>query len=191
MASWTRSKLLAMTGSSEQLPPDPPRPSAKAAERLAVIVDAAERAALAVIDDAEREAQRYLEEAQGRADLVVAARLREEAERLELRAAAVDPAPSEPEPGEPRLRKVGSPDLDKPSPPIPPPPPFAPITPDEEAQSQVGTQSAGGSAAARLLATQMAVTGSSRDEIAMRLRNGFEIEDTGEILDAILGPEGA
>ena len=46
-----------------------------------------------------------------------------------------------------------------------------------------------GSAAARLLATQMAVSGSSRKEIEMRLRNGFEIEDTGEILDAILGPE--
>jgi hypothetical protein len=36
----------------------------------------------------------------------------------------------------------------------------------------------------------MAVSGSSRQEIEMRLRNGFEIEDTGEILDAILGPEG-
>lgn len=46
-----------------------------------------------------------------------------------------------------------------------------------------------GSAGARLLATQMAVSGSSREEIAERLRNGFEIEDAGEILDAILGPE--
>ena len=46
-----------------------------------------------------------------------------------------------------------------------------------------------GSAAARLLATQMAVSGSSRTEIETRLRNGFEIEDTSEILDAILGPE--
>ena len=35
-----------------------------------------------------------------------------------------------------------------------------------------------GSAAARLLATQMAVSGSSRKEIEARLRNGFEIEDT-------------
>jgi hypothetical protein len=46
-----------------------------------------------------------------------------------------------------------------------------------------------GSAGARLLATQMAVSGSSREEIAERLRSGFEIEDTDEILDAILGPE--
>jgi len=46
-----------------------------------------------------------------------------------------------------------------------------------------------GAAGARLLATQMAVSGSSREEIAARLRSGFEIEDTSEILDAILGPE--
>jgi hypothetical protein len=45
------------------------------------------------------------------------------------------------------------------------------------------------SAGARLLATQMAVSGSSREEIEQRLRNGFDIEDTSEILDAILGPE--
>ena len=31
--------------------------------------------------------------------------------------------------------------------------------------------------------------GSSREEIAERLRSGFDIEDAGEILDAILGPE--
>jgi hypothetical protein len=42
---------------------------------------------------------------------------------------------------------------------------------------------------ARLLATQMAVSGSSREEIEERLRTGFDIEDTSEILDAILGPE--
>jgi hypothetical protein len=36
----------------------------------------------------------------------------------------------------------------------------------------------------------MAVSGSSRQEIEQRLRNGFEIEDTAPILDAILGPEG-
>ena len=36
----------------------------------------------------------------------------------------------------------------------------------------------------------MAVSGSSREEIAARLRNGFEVEDPDAILDAILGPEG-
>ena len=43
-------------------------------------------------------------------------------------------------------------------------------------------------AGARLLATQMAVSGSSREEIEARLRNGFQIADTTSILDAILGP---
>jgi vacuolar-type H+-ATPase subunit H len=47
----------------------------------------------------------------------------------------------------------------------------------------------GSPAGARLLATQMAVSGSSRTEIEARLRNGFEIADTRAILDAILGPE--
>jgi cell division septum initiation protein DivIVA len=46
-----------------------------------------------------------------------------------------------------------------------------------------------GSSGARLLATQMAVSGASREEIEARLRSGFEIDDAGEILDAILGPE--
>jgi hypothetical protein len=48
---------------------------------------------------------------------------------------------------------------------------------------------AGTPAGARLLATQMAVSGSSRDEIEARLRIGFAIADPRSILDAILGPE--
>jgi len=47
----------------------------------------------------------------------------------------------------------------------------------------------GSPAGARLLATQMAVSGSTRAEIEARLRNGFKIADTRAILDAILGPE--
>jgi hypothetical protein len=135
---------------------------AKAAERLAVLVDAAERAALAVIDDAEKEARRYIEEAQAQADRIVAARLREVAEELESAEGAGT--------GGPRLRPVEA-------------EPSAPRSIDEARADR-------GSGAARLLATQMAVAGSSREEIEARLRNGFDIEDTREILDAILGPEG-
>jgi hypothetical protein len=145
--------------SSEQLPPTP---SANAADRLAVIVDAAERAALKVIDDAEKEARRYLEEAKARADLIVAERLRELADDLD--AERDQPAR--------HLREVERP-------------------PEEQspgAEEEIEEQS-GSSEAARLLATQMAISGSSRMEIEMRLRNGFEIEDTDEILDAILGPK--
>jgi hypothetical protein len=158
---------------SEQLPPVPGKPSTKGGERLAAIVDAAEQAALRVIDDAEEEARRYLEEAQARADMIVAERLREAADLLEradgdvppqLRLHRVEPDPVPAEEEEAELREVPAPEPSSPA--------------------------GGGSAAARLLATQMAVSGAGREEIEMRLRNGFQIEDTSEILDAILGPEG-
>jgi hypothetical protein len=143
---------------SKKLPSEPaPTSTTTTAERLAAIVDAAERAASSVIDDAERQAQHTLEEARARADRVVAERLRELADELDPPAAL---------PAEPRLRSVeSSPD------------------PDSEGSRRPG------SAGARLFATQMAVSGSSREEIEARLRSGFDIEDASEILDAILGPE--
>jgi vacuolar-type H+-ATPase subunit H len=55
---------------------------------------------------------------------------------------------------------------------------------DSEPPPAIGTP-----AGARLLATQMAVSGSSREEIEARLRSGFSIADARPILDAILGPE--
>ncbi len=62
-------------------------------------------------------------------------------------------------------------------------------SPVEEPPSTPKRERGGSPAGARLLATQMAVSGSGREEIAARLRSGFEIEDTDAILDAILGPE--
>lgn len=173
---------------------------ADTAERLEAIVEAAERAAESVIDDAETQARRYLEQARAEADRMSAgklseisdlvdaligqaASLRQEAERLQ---ATLEEAkshidgeeahrPPEPprlderdeEPQAPRLRAVGG---EEP----------APIAPAGDRADAAG---------ARLLATQMAVSGSSREEIDERLRNRFEIEDTTAILDAILGPE--
>lgn len=169
------------------------------AERLEAIVEAAERAAEGVIDDAEAQARRYLAQARSDADRLAIDRteelsdliasllgqsisLREEAERLQVTLenasarlaghevetpAPRPPAEQQPEPAAPRLRAVE-----------------ADAAPAVEAE--VGRANAAG---ARLLATQMAVSGNSREEIAERLRNGFEIEDTDAILDAILGPE--
>ncbi|HVW46252.1 MAG TPA: hypothetical protein VHA76_04300 [Solirubrobacterales bacterium] len=88
------------------------------------------------------------------------------------------------EPG-PSLTVVGAAEA-APEPPTPPQPPASP-QPEPEPDPEPGV--AGTSAGARLLATQMAVSGSSREEIAQRLRSGFAIVDTTAILDAILGPE--
>ncbi len=139
----------------------PPASAAEAAQRLATIVDAAERAAASVIDDAERQAQQHLDEARDRADRIVAERLRELADELDQ--------PSAVERRTGHLKPVES--------------------PREAGDDEPQPQRRAGSAGARLLATQMAVSGASRTEIEARLRSGFEIEDTSEILDAILGPE--
>lgn len=138
----------------------PPASAEDAAKRLATIVDAAERAAAGVIDDAEQQAQQQIEQARQRADRIVAQRLRELADELD---------PGGESGGESRVSHL------KPVRPVEP-------APDTAARS--------GSAGARLLATQMAVSGADRKEIEARLRDGFEIDDTSEILDAILGPEG-
>jgi hypothetical protein len=140
-------------------PAEPRALTSSTAERLAAIVEAAERAASKVIDDAEEQARRQLSEAGARADRIVAERLRGLADEL-------DPpiAPRQTS----HLRSV-------------------------ELEAEVGPEPVpgprSGSAGARLLATQMAVSGSSREEIEQRLHSGFDIEDTSEILDAILGPE--
>jgi vacuolar-type H+-ATPase subunit H len=174
---------------------------ATTAQRLEAIVEAAERAAEGVIDDAEAQARRYLTQARAEADRITDRRmedlshmidvlldradtLQREAERMQTlleeakfridpeqpdRAGSKDASPSgDPAPlrEAPRLRAV---DLEQATPAV------------EEPQADA--------AGARLLATQMAVSGSSREEIEQRLRNRFEIEDAMPILDAILGPE--
>lgn len=140
----------------------PPVSAADAAQRLATIVDAAERAAAGVIDDAEQQAQQILDEARERADRMVAERLRELADELD--------SPSGGSERRGHLTPVETP-------------------PDEPGEVEPLADRRSGSAGARLLATQMAVSGADRAEIEARLRSGFDIEDTSEILDAILGPE--
>jgi hypothetical protein len=166
---------------------------ATTAERLEAIVEAAERAAEGVIDDAEAQARRYLSHARAEADrlaegrsseiadlldalLAGAVALREEAERLQ---AGLEEAKAriggEPLAEDERSAQSQAPRL------------WAVSEPEAPAPEEPGGHSE--AAGARLLATQMAVSGCSRKEIELRLRNGFEIEDTSAILDAILGPE--
>jgi hypothetical protein len=170
-------------------------PAREAAERIEAIIEAAERAAETVIDDAERRAQGELAAARAEADQLVAERLASfsqltdtlfvEAEAMGRQAESLldalerakaeladGQAPSElPRQGRSHLTAVAEPA--GPAEPVEPQPKMGHGTP----------------AGARLLATQMAISGNSREEIELRLRNGFEIEDTTSILDAILGPE--
>ena len=159
------------------------------AERLAAIVEAAEQAARKVIDDAEGEARRYLAEARTEAGQIIG-----RAEHLlEALTAAKERLQAELEIGGDAGADIG--DGLRPGPrshlsavdPVEPPEP----RPIEEvpAPAEPNRPRGDSPAGARLLATQMAVSGNSREEIAARLRNGFEIEDTDAILDAILGPE--
>jgi hypothetical protein len=143
-------------------------PATDASERIAAIIEGAEQAAAGVIDDAEKQARRHLEDAQAQADRLAAERLRALADELD------PPAPTAGERPQPFLKSVEE---------LPPEPGVAAV-PEPNAPPRRAA-----SAGARLLATQMAVSGSSREEIESRLRSGFEIEDTSEILDAILGPE--
>jgi hypothetical protein len=166
----------------------------EAAERLATIVDAAERAAEQVIDDAEARAREVLAEAEAESE-----RIRGEAlaavdrARRELGALVPEPAADPQSPT--RANHLSAvPSTESEAAPTPAPAP-APITapdpdPDPEPAPVEPLEPRDSPAGARLLATQMAVSGSSREEIEARLRSGFEIEDTAAILDAILGPEG-
>ncbi len=169
-------------------------------ERLEEIVAAAEQAAAKVIEDAEAEARLRLADARVEAEAAFARRLasltaatdsliaqaadlRRRSDRLlesleEMRAGLEDAFGGEPAAGEekPPTRPVSRSHLSAVAPVAEPEPP----SPEPQAETPAG---------ARLLATQMAVSGSSREEIAARLRTGFEIEDTDAILDAILGRE--
>lgn len=183
---------------------------ATTAERLEAIVEAAERAAESVIDDAEAQARRYLAQAQAEADRLAEDRtaelsglietllgqalsLRREAERLQATLeeargridSTVETVEPEPEASDDLGVELEDPELEV----------ERPVAPRLRAVAFEGTPAPeegvrrSDAAGARLLATQMAISGSSREEIAHRLRNGFEIEDAEAILDAILGPE--
>jgi len=177
---------------------------ATTAERLEAIVEAAERAAEGVIDDAEAQARRYLTQARAEADRLAEGRtaelsslvetllgqahslrceaeglqatLEEARDRIEGQGGA-DVAPGDPE----------APEFED-EPEAPPAPRLRAVVFEEAPEAEEGARRSD-AAGARLLATQMAISGSSREEIAHRLRNGFEIEDAEAILDAILGPE--
>ncbi|HEX5609845.1 MAG TPA: hypothetical protein VFX45_07125 [Solirubrobacterales bacterium] len=168
-----------------------PRPLvASAAERIGAIVEAAERAAESVIDDAEAQARQYLDESRAEADREAAERRSAQAELIASLLAEAEALREQAGQMVESLRRAEEELAGKPG-----------SGDGSEARTETARAShlsavadpeeeRGGSlAGARLLATQMAVSGSSREEIALRLKTGFEIDDPAAILDAILGPE--
>ncbi len=169
------------------------------AERVTSIIEAAERAAAALIDSADANAKSYLEEAEAEADRVVAARLEGLLDATDSLVDQAEAIRAESERLLETLRRTGArvqPDGDGlvaaeeqtslrgnhlSAVPSGPEPAAAdglrPVVPEE------GSRRPENAAGARLLATQMDVSGSSRREIEARLRSGFEIEDTGAILE--------
>jgi cell division septum initiation protein DivIVA len=189
------------SGRREDIPKKQKELRATTAERLEAIVEAAERAAEGVIDDAEAQARRYLTQARAEADRITDRRmedlshmidvlldqadsLRRDAERMQT---LLEEAKFRIDPEQPDGAKAAASDRKEPAPPREAPRLRA-VAQSEEPAPDPEAKSAD-AAGARLLATQMAVSGSSREEIEQRLRNRFEIEDTTPILDAILGPE--
>jgi vacuolar-type H+-ATPase subunit H len=137
-------------------------------EPRALTSSTAERLA-AIVEAAEQAASKVIDDAeeQARRQLQEAGARADRivAERLRALADELDP-PSERRGGEPHLRPV-----------------------EAAAEPEASRDGRSGAAAARLLATQMAVSGASRAEIEQRLRTSFDLTDTDEMLDAILGPE--
>lgn len=104
--------------------------------------------------------------------------------------AAAAPAPAaQPPPEPPPEAPEPAPAPYAPPPSAPAPEPDPPAAPPPEPPAAEAPRSGGKAPAvsegARLLATQMAVAGSTRDEIAWRLREEFGIEDASAILDEI------
>lgn len=189
------------------------------AERAAKqVIDEAEEEARTRLSDAHEEAERIVaarlagladltdeigaqaEALARRAEALQGALARAKAEIEGSGALDVSPTRGRPEPEPPSTRKQSSPSLtvvggapEEPEArmsrgvrdPEPDPTPVADAVSELADPTGIGGTPAG----ARLLATQMAVSGSSRAEISARLRNGFAIADTQAILDAILGPE--
>lgn len=159
------------------------------ARRLEGIVTAAERAAREVIDEAEEAARRRIERADARAERLVAERLTALAELSETLRAQAEAIGRQGERLMAALEAAGGGAAGADGAPPAPQPPRATTARRGHLSAVEPPESGGEPAGARLLATQMAVSGSSREEIDRRLRNGFGIEDTDPILDAILGPE--
>jgi DivIVA domain-containing protein len=141
--------------------------SAQSADQVRAIVEAAETSAARIRADAEREARERLAHAADAADRLVAAvdRLHGEAERLQAELSGL------------RTEAAAAPQA--PAPAAAPAEPVAePARSDDEA-------------AARIVALDLALAGTPRDEADRRLAEAYELPDRAALLDEVYAAAGA
>lgn len=165
-------------------------------ENLDAIIAGAESTARGIIDQAEKEARRFIDDVRQQSDREVERRavmladlsdsLIEHAELLRKRSQELLDS-LEPETGIESEVRISAPEE---------------LSPDPELRSETkpigeadpvmppdfGDSSERFSAGARLLATQMAVAGSSVEDVRERLINDFGIADPQPLLDLVFGP---
>jgi DivIVA domain-containing protein len=173
--------LAALADQAEALP-ERPSLSAQSAEQVRAIVEAAETSAERIRADAERGARERLAHAAEAADRLVGAveRLRAEAERLQAELGAVR---SE------AVLAAGPPGA------APAPVPETPTPVDRGAAPAPAADAeparSDDEAAARLVALELALGGTPRDEADRRLAADYELPDRGALLDEVYAAAGA
>jgi outer membrane biosynthesis protein TonB len=175
----------------------------QAEEGAKQIVGDAEERARALIAEAEAEAKSIRARAEEEADKRLA-KAREALSSLEgalgqgSPAGEVDPGPATvPEPTPPPIPEPQPPAEPEPMPPAEPEPmppepeiePPAPAQPDREAPAAAplnGGAAKGDEIGARIVATKMALDGSTRDEIAAHVAANYEVADPEKLLDFVM-----
>ena len=176
----------------------------QAESRAKEIIAEAEDRARKLVTEAEADAKRIRERAEAEADERLA-KVREALSGLEGAfgggtKAEVDPGPVTvpeptpqpvPEPQPPAEPEPMPPAEPEPMPPDPEIEPPAPAQPDRDAPAATPASVNGGSAkgdeiGARIVATKMALDGSSRDEIAAHLAEHYDVADPVKLLDFVM-----
>jgi outer membrane biosynthesis protein TonB len=167
------------------------------AERVRELVSQAEERAAEIVRDAEVDAKGIREraetEARERLDEVRSA-LTDLEGRLKGGSAEVEPGPvTVPEPSPPPVPEPTPEPFPEPTPPPTPSPTPEPVPeptppPDEGTPPSAGNGAAKSddAVAARLVAMNMALDGAARAEIERTLADGYELDDSGALIDDVL-----
>ena len=146
----------------------------EAAKRIQMIIETAEAAADGIIAEAEAEAERYVDQVRSKSDLEAADHAHAMAALSRSLIAQAEVLSRE---SERLLRMIDSIDLEA----------LPPVTAEVKTLPSLAPEPDPFSPGARLLATQMAVAGASRDEVHDRLSNEFGVADLEPLLDYVFG----